>query len=140
MTRDEMLGVISRWQDALARRDLETLAGLYAASTVLESPLAGSVKGGEAVTGFIGGFLSAFPDATFTMETPLVDGDRAAIFSSMTGTHTGTFMGLPPSGKAFRFSLVYLLEIRDGQIVRDRRIYDFTGFLVQLGVLKAKPS
>jgi steroid delta-isomerase-like uncharacterized protein len=140
MTRDEMLDVISRWQDALARRDLETLAGLYAASAVLESPLAGSVTGGEAVTGFIGGFLSAFPDATFTMETPLVDGNRTAIFSSMTGTHTGTFMGLPPSGKAFRFSLVYLLEIRDGQIVRDRRIYDFTGFLVQLGVLKAKPS
>jgi hypothetical protein len=35
--------------------------------------------------------------------------------------------------------VIFLLEFRHGAIVRDRRVYDFTGFLVQIGVLKAKP-
>ena len=48
-------------------------------------------------------------------------------------------MGLAPTDKRFRFRLVYLIEVKDGQIVRERRIYDFTGLLVQVGVLKAKP-
>jgi hypothetical protein len=29
--------------------------------------------------------------------------------------------------------------MRDGQIAHERRVYDFTGFLLEIGVLKAKP-
>ena len=36
-------------------------------------------------------------------------------------------------------SAVFLYELRDRHIVRERRIYDFTRLLVQIGVLKAKP-
>jgi steroid delta-isomerase-like uncharacterized protein len=140
MTRDEILELIGRWQAAFRRRDLETYTGLYAEQAVLESPLAGSLSGRAAVTRFVGAFLSSFPDATITSEPAIVDGSRAAILSSVTGSHVGTFMGLSPTGKAFRFSMVFMLVIRDGQIVSDRRIYDFTGFLVQLSVLKAKPA
>ena len=31
-------------------------------------------------------------------------------------------------------------RLKDGQIARERRIYDFTGLLVQIGLLKAKPA
>ena len=31
-------------------------------------------------------------------------------------------------------------ELRDHQIVYERRIYDFTALLIKLGVLKVKPS
>ena len=36
--------------------------------------------------------------------------------------------------------MVFLFEFQDGRIVRERRIYDFTGLLVQIGVLSAKPT
>lgn len=32
-----------------------------------------------------------------------------------------------------------LLTFRDGKIVREKRYYDSTALLVQIGVLKAKP-
>ena len=32
------------------------------------------------------------------------------------------------------------IVLRDGHIVHERRIYDFTGILVQVGLLKAKPA
>jgi len=48
-------------------------------------------------------------------------------------------VGLPATGQPFRVPAVFLFELRAGQIVRERRIYDFTGVLVQIGVLKTKP-
>ena len=140
MTRDDVLAVIAQRNEALARRDGGAMGALYAPGARLESPLAGSVAGREAVVRASEGFFAAFPDATITAEPPIVDGDRAMVVAEVTGSHSGTFMGLPPSGRAFRFTLVSVLVLRDRQIVHERRIYDFTGFLVQIGVLKAKPA
>jgi hypothetical protein len=35
--------------------------------------------------------------------------------------------------------VVLMYTLKDGQVVREKRIYDFTGMLIQIGVLKAKP-
>ncbi len=35
---------------------------------------------------------------------------------------------------------VFFYQLENGKIVRERRIYDFTGLLVQIGVIKARPS
>jgi predicted ester cyclase len=48
-------------------------------------------------------------------------------------------MGVPPTGRPFSISLVSLCELRDGLIVQEQRVYDFTGMLLQVGALKAKP-
>ena len=48
-------------------------------------------------------------------------------------------MGMPATGRPFHLAVVFLYELRDHKIVRERRIYDFTGLLLQIGVLKAKP-
>jgi steroid delta-isomerase-like uncharacterized protein len=139
MTRDELVLLVDEWQLALDRRDPVRFSRLYAVDAVVESPLGGSVSGRERVTKAFEAFFSAFPDATFTPEPPRIDGDDVIVVSSIAGTHAGGFAGLPPSGKPFRFAIVFLLVVRDGQIVRDRRIYDFTGLMVQIGMLKAKP-
>ena len=34
----------------------------------------------------------------------------------------------------------FVYTLRDGAIVHERRILDFTGVLIQVGVLKAKPA
>jgi steroid delta-isomerase-like uncharacterized protein len=140
MTRDDVLAVIAQRNEALTRRDGDAMGALYAPAARLESPLAGSVTGREAVVRASEAFFAAFPDTTIVPEPPIVDGDRAMVIAEVTGRHIGTFMGLPPSGRAFRFALVSILVLRDRQIVSERRIYDFTGLLVQVGVLKAKPA
>jgi steroid delta-isomerase-like uncharacterized protein len=112
---------------------------LYAENTALDSPLGGSVGGREGVRKAFEAFFKAFPDATFLSEPPRIDVDEVVIVSSISGTHTGGFAGLPASGNPFHFQLVFLLKLRDGLIVRDRRVYDFTGLMVQIGMIKAKP-
>jgi predicted ester cyclase len=70
----------------------------------------------------------------------LVDDQRAAVMATFTGTDRGGFMGMPATGRRVTIPVVFLYEFRDGKIVRDRRVYDFTGMLVQVGTLKAKPA
>ena len=139
MTRDEIVKLVDDWQLALDRHDPVTYSRLYAMDAVVDSPLGGQVSGREKLRAAFEAFFAAFPDATFTPEPPRIDGSECVIVSSITGTHAGGFAGLPPSGKPFRFAIVFLLQIRNGQIVRDRRIYDFTGLMVQIGMLKARP-
>lgn len=140
MTREEVLALCAKWQDAFLRQDLEALADLYAERAVVESPLAGTVSGRDAFEIAHSAIFGAFPDIVHHFEPPLVGEDRAAMVTESVGTNTGCVMGLPPTGRAFHLRVVFLLEMRDGRIVRDCRIYDFTGLLVQVGVLKAKPA
>jgi predicted ester cyclase len=79
-------------------------------------------------------------DVKMLEESLLIDGDSAAQVLAIEGTDSGQFLGLPPTGKSFRIPAVFLYDFKDGQIARERRIYDFTGLLVQIGLLKAKPT
>ena len=56
------------------------------------------------------------------------------------GTHQGEFLGLPGTGKWVEFRAVFLLTLADDHIVHERRVYDFTGLLIKLGILKVKPT
>jgi len=70
----------------------------------------------------------------------IIDGDRVVYVFTMSGTDTGGLMGMEPSGKPALVPMVFVSRVANGVIVRERRIYDFTGMLVQIGVLKAKPA
>jgi predicted ester cyclase len=106
----------------------------------VESLMAGTVKGRAAIAEVYRAWLTAFPDVVVTSEDPLVDGLKGAQTVTQAGTDMGGFMGLPPTGKPFRLPIVHLYQFQDGYIQHERRIYDFTGLLVQIGVLKAKPA
>ena len=140
MTREEIIAFFARRLDALARHDTAALAADHAENGVVESPWAGTVSGRAAIEQAYRQVFAAFPDLAFQHEELLIDGHRVAQIARVVGTDTGGFMGLPPTGKPFRLPLVFLYTLDEHQIVYDRRIYDFTGMLVQIGVLKAKPA
>jgi steroid delta-isomerase-like uncharacterized protein len=101
--------------------------------------MAGTLKGRKAVEEVARALFGAFLDLKVRTESLVIDGNHVAWVLSREGTDIGGYMGLPASGKSFRVPAVFLFELKDRQIARERRIYDFTGVLMQLGVLKAKP-
>jgi len=139
MTREETQRFFDRRLDAWKRHDVEALTLDHAEGCVLESPLAGHVAGRAAIENVYRGFLASFPDFAVQHSELIVEGGRVVQMVTMSGTNTGGFMGLPPTGKHFSFPAVLIFTLRDGRIVRERRIYDFTRFLMEIGVLKAKP-
>ena len=141
MTRDEILAMFARRFDALNRLDAAALANDCAEDCVAESPFAGGTAvGREAVERVNMAFFRAFSDLTFRQELLVVDGDEVAWLVSASGTHTGLFVGMAPTGRTVNFRLAIFYRLRDGLIVREHRIYDFTGLLIQVGALRVKPS
>jgi steroid delta-isomerase-like uncharacterized protein len=140
MSREDMVALFKRRQDAYDDLDAAALAADYAEDAVIDSPSGGVHTGREAAERTLRAVFSAFLDITIAVEELIIDGDRAAQVQSMEGTHIGDVLGLPPTGKRFSMSAVFFYEVRNGRIVRERRIYDFTGMLVQIGILKAKPA
>ena len=139
MTRDETVAFLERRQDALRRLDPVALASLHAVDGVLESPFAGGTAlGREAIEQVYRAFFAAF-SPSFRQEAVLVDGDRVVLLIHIDGTDHGGLMGQQPTERSFSLSLVSLFELSDGLIARERRIYDFTGLLIQVGAIKAKP-
>jgi steroid delta-isomerase-like uncharacterized protein len=141
MTRDEIDAFLARRQAAWAARDATALARDHTDDAIVESPLAGgAATGREAIEQLYATYFRAFPDLKMQWDEVLVDGDRVALFAHATGTDSGGFMGLPPTGRSISVGLVFLYELKDGRIARERRIYDFTGVLLQVGALRAKPA
>jgi len=141
MTREQIHTLFERRHGALARRDSTALADLHAPIGVLESPSAGgTVTGRAAIERVYQAWFTAFPDFVFVSDELLIDGDRVVEVATISGTDTGGFMGLPPTDKPFRMPVIILFTVKDEHILHERRVYDFTGLLVQIGVLKAKPA
>jgi steroid delta-isomerase-like uncharacterized protein len=140
MTRDEIVDLFDRRMNAFNDHDVESFAETYTEDAVVESPLGGTHQGRAAITAVAAAFLSALSDATFSQDALIIDGDQVVEVLTMSGTDNGGFMGMAPSGRPAQLPMVVVCRVADGLIAHERRIYDFTGMLVQIGVLKAKPA
>jgi steroid delta-isomerase-like uncharacterized protein len=139
MTREEMTDLITRCRIALANHDTKGLVAAHAEDCVIESPTAGGVATGrKAVAKVYDAWFNAFPDLTVAAGELLVDGNRAAHCLVLSGTDTGGFLGMPATGKPFRVPLVWVIEAENGFVTHARPFYDFSGVLIQIGVLKVK--
>jgi steroid delta-isomerase-like uncharacterized protein len=139
MTRDETLKFMERRLEAMKQRDIDALASDHAEDCVFESPLAGTFKGRAGIEKFYRELWSSFPDFAWEATDFIVDGDRVVQISKASGTDKGGFMNLPPTGKRFAFPMVLIYRLKNGLIVHQQSVYDFTGWLMQVGVLKARP-
>jgi steroid delta-isomerase-like uncharacterized protein len=140
MTRQQMLEFFKHREDAYDDLDAAALGADYADHAVIESPTAGVHTGPEAAERTFRVIFGAFLDLTTKVESLIIDGNNAVTVVAIEGTHIGEFLGLPPTGKRFIMPAVFFYQLEKGKIVRERRIYDFTGMLVQIGVLKARPA
>ncbi len=140
MTREEITALFDRRQALWRRRDAAALAQDHSATCVVESPAAGTVTGRQAIEEVYAAWFRAFPDLEMHFTDVLIDNDRAVLTAFCQGTNVGGFMGLPASGKRFKFPVVLISTLAGNEIVHERRIYDFTGMLIQIGMLKAKPA
>jgi len=140
MTRDEIVDLFKRREAATNAQDADALVALYAEDAVVQSPLGGTHQGRIASRAVVEAFFDAFSDATVTTDNLIIDGDQVVQVVTMSGTDTGGLMGMAASGKPTQLPMVFVCRVADGCITHERRIYDFTGMLVQVGVLKARPA
>jgi predicted ester cyclase len=79
--------------------------------------------------------FSAFPDIHFTLDDMVVEGDKAAVCFTFSGTHKGEFKGILPTGKKWKMWGIYIDRIVGGKFVESWVRYDTLGWMQQLGLI-----
>lgn len=80
---------------------------------------------------------TAIPDLHYTIEDVIAEGDTVAGRVTMSGTHHGPYMGIPPTGRSFRVAEMHFVRFRDGKGIEHRAVRDDLGMMRQLGVIPA---
>ena len=81
-------------------------------------------------------YRTAFPDLALRREQVIAEGDSVAVLLTMTGTHEGDLMDIPPTGNEISLPMFTRIEFRDGRIVDMFEFFDSADMLRQLGVLE----
>ena len=140
MTREEITALIGRRTANWAAHNAAAAAATHAEHGSVASPTGGVLEGREDIESVYRTWLKAFPDLAVHQEDLLIDGDRVVQIWRVSATHAGDFFGLAPTGRRVDVQIASVMRVADGFIEHEQRIYDFTGLLVQVGVLKAKPT
>ena len=136
MTADEGRAFAKRHIDHYTELDAVGIAGDHAPDGVVESPSAGTHTGTEAICENLQRWFDSFPDFRFTTEQIVADTDAAAIVLMIRGTQQGAFFGVAPAGQHLEFRMVLIQRFENGLIAHEQRVYDFSGVLAKLGVIK----
>lgn len=78
-------------------------------------------------------FQAAFSDKVCTDEARLAEGEWMAAFGRQEATHSGTFMGIAPTGKRVEIRYMDFWKVVDGKIVDNWVMVDFPHVMRQLG-------
>ena len=140
MTREETVEFLRNREEAWRRLDAAALTLGHAEDGTVESPIFDKVRGRDAIRKSYESLFESFPDWVIEERPAIIDGDRVAWPFTARATHRGKFMGLSGTGRKFEMHGVLLMDMKDGLIAREQRIYDFAGLLIQVGVLRGKPG
>jgi steroid delta-isomerase-like uncharacterized protein len=111
-------------------------AGKYFHDDMIEQvPLPGQGPGLAGLKDVLRGFKAAFPDIHWKIEEQIEQGDKALTRFEWTGTHRGTFLGVPATGKPVKVWGMVIDRVESGKIKETRILMDTMTLMIQLGVV-----
>ena len=122
--------------DAFSNRDYDAIDRLFSDDYVDHAEFPGISQDREGVKQFIRMFSEACPDLHFEVLDVLLDGNRAAVRNRMTGTNTGPFMGMPPTGNQISVEGVDIGVMNDqGQCCEHWGYFEEAKMMQQFGMM-----
>jgi steroid delta-isomerase-like uncharacterized protein len=80
-------------------------------------------------------FLNGFPDLYMDVHETVATADRVVLRVTYRGTHTGTFLGVPPSGKPFEMPAIGFFQMQDSLGLENWGSFDVMGLMQQIGAV-----
>lgn len=93
----------------------------------------GQQPGRDGMKPLITAFAEAFPDAKLTIHEMVGGPGRAAVRLEITGTHTGAWFGVAPTGRRFVLPLHEFHHLANGRLTHTWHLEDWFGWLNQVG-------
>jgi steroid delta-isomerase-like uncharacterized protein len=135
MSIEENKKIVRRYQEIYNSNDLDALGEVVSEDLLTPRLMPGIPAGIEGARAAHQIMLAGFPDYQTVIEDLFAEGDKVAARITMSGTNTGSFMGIPATGKHVSFTGIYIARIADGKIVEHWGEEDSVSLLQQLGAL-----
>jgi predicted ester cyclase len=128
-----------RWFDEGCTQGRVDLADeLYSPDYVTHAVRPGLPPTLEGLKIFIHALREGLPDLSCPVEEVVAEGDRVAGRFSLRGTHRGTLLGVPPTGKQVDVGVMVIARFDTaGKWAEDWVTWDQVGLLQQIGVIPA---
>jgi predicted ester cyclase len=91
--------------------------------------------GPEEMKGTVRMITAAFPDNHHAVEEMIAEGEKVVARVTLTGTHEGELMGIPPTRRRIEVTEIHIYRLADGKAVEHRVGRDDMGAMRQLGVI-----
>ena len=134
MSLEENKAIVRRLAKAINEKDSTALGDLIASDFVDPDR---QLRGLDSYKKYESMFNKGFPDMHLTIKDIIAKDDKVWIRIEVTGTHTGEFRGISPTGKKIKLNSFMIWRIADGKIVaRESQVWDFIDFYIQLGIIE----
>ena len=136
MSVERLTAIHRRYNDEVTSEGkLDLIDTIFAPDYVDHVSASPEVHGLEGIRAFVGTFRAAFPDARFTVEDRIVEGDKLVARWTMRGTHHGAFAGVPATGKQVTVTGISIHRFEGDKIHESWDYYDALGLMQQLGAI-----
>jgi steroid delta-isomerase-like uncharacterized protein len=95
------------------------------------------LQGKQSLYDAVKGFREGASDFHFEALQTVAEGSHVTYLGRASGTHDGTFFGVPPSGKPFSVLGINEFHLEDGKIVERWGVFDVMGMMMQIGLIPA---
>jgi steroid delta-isomerase-like uncharacterized protein len=119
------------------KRNLDVADRYFATDVIVHHPLDRNLHGLDGLKQFPIAFHAAFSDLNVTIEHVLADRDRIGARWIIHGTHDGTFMNVPPTGRAVTIPVNEVLRVEDGKLKELWLEINTLAVAQQLGIIPA---
>jgi steroid delta-isomerase-like uncharacterized protein len=120
--------------ECLNRHDVSPLRAVWTDDVVERFPDE-TCHGADAIANYLGRTFAGMPDFHMEIRALVEDGDHVFVQWHLTGTHTGPFNGLDPTGRSVAVDGMDHFELRDGRVISGFVVFDQMQVARQLGVL-----
>ena len=128
--------VVRRFVDeVITQGDIDSAAQFVCEDVVEQVPFPGQGPGLEGLKDVLRGMRAAFADLVFSIHEQIAEGDKVASRFEWTGTHKGTFLSVPATGRPVRVWGIVIDRLQAGRIQDTRIIMDIFGLMMQLGAI-----
>ncbi|MEF8840189.1 MAG: ester cyclase [Haloarculaceae archaeon] len=135
MSTEDNKELVRQYLAAFNDRDRDTLSEVLA-EDVVEHGVSDELHGLEEIMGFLETHFEIFPDYTGTTEAMVAEGDTVVVRYTVSGTHTGEYQGIEPTGHTVEWTGVGIYRIEDGGIAEIWLEEDRLGLLEGLEVVE----
>lgn len=122
-------------EEVLNRGRIETTGEYFWDDVVEQVPFPGQRPGLQGLKYVLQEMRTAFPDMHWIIEEQLTEGDRVMSRFVWTGTHQGSFLGVPATGRPVKVWGMVIDRFVEGRIKETRILMDTLGLMIQLGVV-----